>query len=405
MALYVANKTTDIAGRRVHKGETVEDDSDLYIMEPSSFNAAPAVNVTLTGTADPYGSGVVDLTSADGGLEINHGSTGTPVATIGPNLRVTRVEALAATTGGGTNLMNEKNAAGVFISTGQGTGTAGDYMQTNAVFAFAKASGSGVWDAVAINAVGKSTSSNERRGTAAYLEGLKDNTTGKIIAVEVRSNNQTESSVATDDDYSTTGASNTLGLWVACSAHASANQTHGAGIQLGRTGTAQWGVGVGFTDGSVATTAIQDDSSATSSIVLNGSHTYGLDLNGGTFSGAAIRLANAMSLKWRNAAGSADYDCILLNSSNELAFGVSASQVTLVRFHRSLALNDSVNIATGTSTGTKVGTATTQKIGFYNATPIVQPSGIGAAATDAATTQTLANNLRTALINLGLVAA
>lgn len=39
-----------------------------------------------------------------------------------------------------------------------------------------------------------------------------------------------------------------------------------------------------------------------------------------------------------------------------------------------LELNDGVNIIIGTTTGTKIGTATTQKIGFYNVTPIVQPS-------------------------------
>ena len=45
--------------------------------------------------------------------------------------------------------------------------------------------------------------------------------------------------------------------------------------------------------------------------------------------------------------------------------------------------------------------STNRAIGFFGATPAIQQS-IGAAATDAATTQTLANNLRTALINLGL---
>jgi hypothetical protein len=48
------------------------------------------------------------------------------------------------------------------------------------------------------------------------------------------------------------------------------------------------------------------------------------------------------------------------------------------------------NIVLGTTTGTKIGTATTQKLGFYNATPIVQPSST--------------TDLRTALINLGLYA-
>lgn len=43
-------------------------------------------------------------------------------------------------------------------------------------------------------------------------------------------------------------------------------------------------------------------------------------------------------------------------------------------------------------------------LGFFNVTPVARQS-VGAAATDAATTQTLANNLRTALINLGLAQA
>jgi hypothetical protein len=62
------------------------------------------------------------------------------------------------------------------------------------------------------------------------------------------------------------------------------------------------------------------------------------------------------------------------------------------------------NISTDTTTGMKVATNSTQKLGFFGATPVVRPT-VGAAATDAATTQTLANNMRTALINLGLVSA
>jgi hypothetical protein len=35
---------------------------------------------------------------------------------------------------------------------------------------------------------------------------------------------------------------------------------------------------------------------------------------------------------------------------------------------------DAVDIATGTTTGTKFGTSPSQKIGFFNATPVVQPT-------------------------------
>jgi hypothetical protein len=43
-------------------------------------------------------------------------------------------------------------------------------------------------------------------------------------------------------------------------------------------------------------------------------------------------------------------------------------------------------------------------VGFYDATPVAQQT-IAAAATDASTTQALANSIRTILINLGLASA
>lgn len=53
--------------------------------------------------------------------------------------------------------------------------------------------------------------------------------------------------------------------------------------------------------------------------------------------------------------------------------------------------------------GQTLGFSPATPISFYGATPVARPS-VSVAATDAATTQTLANSLRTALINLGLVA-
>lgn len=50
---------------------------------------------------------------------------------------------------------------------------------------------------------------------------------------------------------------------------------------------------------------------------------------------------------------------------------------------------DATNIVLNTTTGTKIGTATTQKLAFYNSTPIVQPTG----------------DVVTALQNLGLVSS
>lgn len=53
------------------------------------------------------------------------------------------------------------------------------------------------------------------------------------------------------------------------------------------------------------------------------------------------------------------------------------------------------NISTDTTTGTKIGTAASQKIGFYNATPVAQQTGV--AVTAAA--------IHAALVNLGLITA
>ena len=41
-----------------------------------------------------------------------------------------------------------------------------------------------------------------------------------------------------------------------------------------------------------------------------------------------------------------------------------------------ITIGDAVNVVLNTSTGTKIGTATTQKLAFFNATPVVQQSAI-----------------------------
>jgi hypothetical protein len=61
------------------------------------------------------------------------------------------------------------------------------------------------------------------------------------------------------------------------------------------------------------------------------------------------------------------------------------------------------NIVTDTTTGTKIGTATTQKLGFFNATPVVQPTAV-ADATDAASVITQLNALLSRMRTLGLIA-
>lgn len=83
-------------------------------------------------------------------------------------------------------------------------------------------------------------------------------------------------------------------------------------------------------------------------------------------------------------------------------------------------VDDGANIVVSATTGTKVASATTQKLGFWNATPIVQPASASQAAVGVTaatsttpfgyTTQaqadgivTLLNEIRAALVAAGLI--
>lgn len=56
MALYVATKTTDIGGRRINKGDVVEDDNDLYVLSPASFTLASGSSDAVTGPGGVIGA-------------------------------------------------------------------------------------------------------------------------------------------------------------------------------------------------------------------------------------------------------------------------------------------------------------------------------------------------------------
>lgn len=102
-------------------------------------------------------------------------------------------------------------------------------------------------------------------------------------------------------------------------------------------------------------------------------------------------------------AGSQDIG-FAIGGNQKLAFGSTAQ-----------TFSEGVNIAVGTSTGTKIGISTSQKIGFWNKTPVVQPTTGTAGAAFVANTGTTVNTGSTfdgytlasvvaALRNVGLLA-
>jgi hypothetical protein len=83
----------------------------------------------------------------------------------------------------------------------------------------------------------------------------------------------------------------------------------------------------------------------------------------------------------------------------------------------SITFGEGRNIAAGTTTGTKIGNATSQKLGFWGKTPIIQPSGATQGTLDAYGTGAfgldsdarmqalydLVIAMRTVLVNAGLM--
>jgi hypothetical protein len=69
-----------------------------------------------------------------------------------------------------------------------------------------------------------------------------------------------------------------------------------------------------------------------------------------------------------------------------------------------LSVTDASDIVLGTTTGTKIGTSTTQKLGFYNKAPVVQAAAITTPTSDTVGTKVAIDAIRVALTNLGLTA-
>jgi len=102
-----------------------------------------------------------------------------------------------------------------------------------------------------------------------------------------------------------------------------------------------------------------------------------------------------------------------MGGSQEFKFYYSG----VAAFGGDVTFADAKNIILNTTTGTKIGTATDQKLGFFNAAPVIQQTGVAAQKTDYATpdldteaeiitaintTNAAINTLRTAINALGL---
>lgn len=135
-----------------------------------------------------------------------------------------------------------------------------------------------------------------------------------------------------------------------------------------------------------------------------------LHVYAGNSSDNVARFFNTSGLSFLNIRTSSNGGVIELNDATGAA-GVTLNGI----FSNAITLADSRNIVFGTGAGTKIASATNQKIAFWNATPIVQPTTAVAASTFVTNTSLIANDSATfdgytigqvvkALRNLGILA-
>lgn len=135
---------------------------------------------------------------------------------------------------------------------------------------------------------------------------------------------------------------------------------------------------------------------------------HGIDISG-----------NYWSCVGNTAHDSGGYGYNLTGNTNSMIVGNNGSNnssgdfnlagfYSLAQTSTAMTLGDAYNMVFNATTGTKLGTATTQKIGFWNATPIVQPVHIadpaGGATVDAEARSAIAS-INATLAALGLTAA
>jgi hypothetical protein len=110
---------------------------------------------------------------------------------------------------------------------------------------------------------------------------------------------------------------------------------------------------------------------------------------------------------WHVSSADGDYSTrfIRLSGANDRFYFVQTGTGGFEFDGGPVEIQDANNLVFGTGTGTKIGTATNQKIGFFNATPVVQPAANpDTSGATLAALETEVNQLKATLRSLGLLA-
>jgi hypothetical protein len=156
-------------------------------------------------------------------------------------------------------------------------------------------------------------------------------------------------------------------------------------VQVSPSGVLGFGVGGASAIDTTLTRSGANAFTASGALTVSGNVTVsgtGTSTIGGSGATVNVGTGGGTTTVNVNTAGTAGTNIATTTNTGILTLGNTTGGITIP---------DSVNISTNATTGTKIGTTTSQKIGFYNASPVVQ--------------QTTATALVTALQNLGLIAA
>ena len=333
-----------------------------------------------TKIGDAYGGTNADSSASTGVAQVNSGTwsfstalaNGTTATTQASSDNSTKVATTAYVTTGITNALNGLdwkpavgyattanvigvNVAGVFTYTSTGVDTIdGRTLALNDVVLFKNqttGADNGVWVVTTAGAI----------GVAGVLTRRSDyNTAAEIAPGDIVTTINTDPLAFSQVSGPGTYVAGTGLTLTGNSFSVNASQTQITAVGTVVTGT--WSGLFGAVTGANLTNLTAANISA---------GTAGISVTGN--SGTATALQNARTIGGVSFDGTAN----ITVASATGGFTVSGGNLT----------TSANNIVTDTTTGTKIGTATTQKLGFYNATPIVQPTG----------------NALTALSNLGIV--
>lgn len=173
--------------------------------------------------------------------------------------------------------------------------------------------------------------------------------------------------------------------------------------QLHVKGTGSWSIQAVFDQASGQTTDMMRFRNSSSTVITSiASNGYQLWINtGGAYNTAHISIYHQWGIK----------GIVLKNNWTPTTFLELQNSAWSVIW----GFDTIANLVSNTGTGIKIGTATTQKLGFWNATPIVQPTTAWSAATFVTNTSLIANDSATfdgytigqvikALRNMGILA-